>query len=289
VLGQALEGTVIWNPGLSFLGGTPYFTVAQPFFTVAGFQTNCSPMPPAGCVGSEPIAFGNGSFFENIHNTIWTARNSWNWHNGWFTSVGLGIQGPDGSTYMGTLNQDYWTVTPKAGIAYIDKQWQLSANLAYDIHTASQGKTGTFAALATNVPPLAAIPGFDAPGVGWTTGNQLFIDWAVKYNISPKWEVGPVGYFKYQTTADSPGSGFTCASLKASPLYGPLGLTCGTANDVGLGGLVGYHLGPAHIELYATDSVYTQDDFKGWSVFSRVSFKLDDLVAPAPAKPLITK
>ena len=88
----------------------------------------------------------------------------------------------------------------------------------------------------------------------------------------------PVGYFKFQTTADSPGSGFTCASLNATasplgPTFGALGLGGGWATDIALGAMAAYDLGPAKLQVYAADSVYAQDDFKGWSLFTRLSFK----------------
>jgi hypothetical protein len=294
VFGQALIGSLVWSTGWNVLGGNVTFAAIQPFFTVAGLQTQCT-QTAVGCVGSAPIAFGAGAgaFFENIHNTIWSSSVSWNYHNGWFTSAGLNIQGPDGSQYEGTLNQDYWTFSPTFAVAYLSKDWQLSANFDYDIHTASEGHTGSYAALANNVPGLPALVapngcvGFACPGIGYTGGQQLFIDWAAKYNVTPKWQVGPVGYFKFQTTDDTPGSGYTCAALSANPAYGP-SLSCGKATDIALGGMVGYNLGPANIGLYVTDSVYTRDDFDGWSIFTRVSFKLDDGTPPS-SKPLITK
>jgi len=293
VFGEAIAPALIWSTGWNFLGGNVTFAAIQPFFTVAGLQTNCTQLV-FGCVGSPPVAIGAGSgaFFENVHNTVFTSSVSWNFHNGWFTSAGLNIQGPDGSQYQGMLNQDYWTFAPTFAVAYLSKDWQLSANFDYEFHTASAGKTGTYAALASNagVPAVVApngCVGFNCPGIGYTGGEQLFIDWAAKYSITPKWQIGPVGYFKFQTTDDTPGSGWTCAGLSASPFYGK-SLSCGRATDIALGGMLGYNLGPAHIELYVTDSVYTQDDFEGWSVFTRATFKLDDGTPPA-VKPLITK
>ena len=287
VMGEMISASLVWSTGYNILGGDLTFAAIQPFFTVAGFETNCTPTI-AGCVGAAPIAFGAGAgaFFENMHNTIWSSSLSWNWKNGWFTSAGLQIQAPDGSQYNGTLNQDYWTISPTFAIAYLSKDWHLSANFLYDFHSASKGHTGSYAAVAYNVPGPGV--GYAAPGIGYTTGNQLFIDWAAKYNYG-KWQFGPVGYFKFQTTADSPGSGWTCATLAASPLYGP-SMGCGRATDIALGAMVGLNLGAANLEIYATDSVYTQDDFKGLSIFTRLSFQLWGVEPPAPTKTgLITK
>jgi len=297
VFGEALAPSLLWSTGWNLFGGNIGFVVVQPFFTVAGLSTNC--VNP-NCVGSPPIAFPataaeGAAFFENVHNTVWQAIDSWNWKNGWFTSLGFAIQGPDGSQYNGTLNQDYWTFSPTAGISYIDKNWKNSVNFEYDIHTASAGHTGTYAAInsaAGGIPIVApnGCVGFNCPGIGYTTGNQFFVDWNVLYRWG-KLEIGPVGYLKFQTTSDSPGSGWTCATLAASATYGP-SLGCGRAEDIALGGEIGYDFGPAELEVWATDSVYTKDDFSGASVFTRLSFKLED-PSPKPeaaaASPMVSK
>ncbi|MFY9692416.1 MAG: hypothetical protein WA776_16680 [Xanthobacteraceae bacterium] len=293
VFGEAIAPSLLWSTGWNLFGGNVGFVVVQPFFTVAGLQTNCT-ATVAGCVGSPPIAFGAGAgaFFENVHNTVWQAIDSWNWKNGWFTSLGFALQGPDGSQYNGTLNQDYWTFSPTAAVSYIDKNWKNSINFEYDIHTASKGHTGSYAAVAFNVPgaPAFVAPngcvGFQCAGSGYTTGDQLFIDWNVLYRYG-KLEFGPVGYLKFQTTADSPGSGYTCATLAAT--YGQ-SLGCGRAEDIALGGEIGYDFGPAELEVWATDSVYTKDDFSGASVFTRLSFKLEDpSPKPAATAPMVSK
>jgi hypothetical protein len=280
VLGQAEAVSLAWSTGYNIFGGSLVLAVVQPFFTVAGLDTNC---PSTTCVGQEPFALGNGSFFENIHNTVWSSAVSWNWKNGFFTSLGFNFQGPDGSQYNGTLNQDYWTFSPTAAIAYLSKDWKIAINGEYDIHTASAGHTGTFAALAA----LTGNSALAAPGIGWTTGNQLFIDWSAEYKWG-KFSLGPAGYFKFQTTSDSPGSGWTCATLSASPVFGP-SLSCGTAEAIALGAIASYDFGPAELQLWVTDDVYNRDDFEGWSAWSRLSFKLGGAPeAPAPS-PMVTK
>jgi hypothetical protein len=306
VFGQAEALSLVWSTGYNIAGGSLVFAAIQPFFTVAGLSTNCQPIPGGNCIGSPPIGFGGfvtpsgpsgAAFFENWHNTVWASSVSWNWHNGFFTSLGLNIQGPDGSQYNGTLNQDYWTFSPTAAVAYLSKEWKIAVNLDYDIHTASAGHTGSYDAIATNTSANVAIPaalitapngcvGFQCPGIGYTTGNQLFVDWSAEYKWG-KFSAGPAGYFKFQTSADTPGSGYTCAMLAASPVYGP-SLGCGRAEDIGLGAIASYDFGPAELQTWVTDSVYTRDDFEGWSVFSRLSFKLDGFGAPPPP-PMVTK
>jgi len=292
VFGEAIVPSLLWSTGWNLFGGNVGFVVVQPLYTVAGLFTNCP--PAATCNGTAPIAFGNGAFFENVHNTIWQAIDSWNWKNGWFTSLGFAFQGPDGSQYAGTLNQDYWTFSPTAAISYLSPKWKATANLEYDFHTKSKGNTGSFAAVQQTAVGGIPIPapngcvGFNCPGIGWQSGDQFFIDWSIEYRWG-KLAFGPAGDFKFQTTSDSPGSGWTCATLTASPAYGR-SFSCGKAYDISLGGIIGYDFGPAELEVFAVDSVANKDDFDGWKIFTRLSFKLDD---PAPkaeaAKPMVGK
>jgi hypothetical protein len=287
VFGAAESVSLAWSTGYNIFGGSLVLAAIQPFFTVAGLDTNCP--GPASCVGQPPFTFGNGSFFENVHNTIWSSAVSWNLKNGWFTSLGFNLQGPDGSHYAGTLNQDYWTFAPTAAVAYLSKEWKIAVNADYEVHTTSRGDTGTFAAinaLAGGIPIPApnGCVGFNCPGIGWTSGNQLFIDWSAEYKLG-KLSFGPAGDFKFQTTADTPGSGWTCAALTASATYGP-SLSCGKATDISLGGIVSYDFGPAELQTWVVDSVYNKDDFDGLKIFSRLSFKLG---GPPPAAPMATK
>jgi len=307
VFGEAESVSLAWSTGYNIFGGSLVLAAVQPFFTVAGLSTNCQPIVGGNCIGSPPIGFGGAvtpsgpsgaAFFENIHNTTWASTLSWNWKNGFFTSLRFKFQGPDGSQYSGTLNQDYWTFSPSAAIAYLSKDWKIVVNAEYDIHTASRGLTGTYAAVASNTSANFALPaalvtapngcvGFQCPGIGYTTGNQLFIDWSIEYKWG-KFSFGPAGDFKFQTTADTPGSGYSCAQLTASAVYGPA-LSCGTATDISLGGIASYDFGPAELQAWIVDSVYNRDDFNGIKAFTRLSFKLGGPEpTPAPA-PMVTK
>jgi hypothetical protein len=181
---------------------------------------------------------------------------------------------------------------PRASLAYLGPTWHLMANLKYDINTASTGHTGAYQ-IAANLPfpagfggtPLAAaVAGI---GNGYTSGQVAWLDLTATYMIG-KWELGPVAYFKWQTTADSPGGGQTCASLAANPFI-PVTLQCGRAINYAVGGLVGYDFGPVHLQVWATDNVFTRDDFAGWGVYTRLAFKLWGPDAAPPAKPMYTK
>jgi hypothetical protein len=309
VFGEAIAPALIWGTGWKILGADVTFAAIEPLFTVGGLTNLCAPTltgvpAQASCVGTEPLAFGGGAgaFFENVHNTVVTGALSWDLKNGWHVSAGLAGNIPDGSTYNGTLAPDYWTISPTFAAAYFSKDWVITANFQYDINGPSQGHTGSYAAIQANVPsaslpiPAALVTspngcvGFNCPGIGYRTGDEAYLDWAIEYKgLIKNVAIGPAGYFKWQPGNDSPGQGWTCAGLAASPVYGTTGLTCGKAQDFALGGIISYNTGGTDLELIVTDSVGdTEDNFKGVSIFTRVNFKLWGPEAPAPA-PIIGK
>src|SRR5215471_1104376 len=55
VFGEAIIPALFWSTGWQFLGANVTFGVVQPFFTVAGFQTDCT-VAGGLCVGTPPIA-----------------------------------------------------------------------------------------------------------------------------------------------------------------------------------------------------------------------------------------
>lgn len=266
-----------WSTGYHILGANLAMAVVQPFYYTAAFRSNGPPGTTA------PLALGDASWFETTANTLFTPiLLQWKLGNGWFASAGLTLIAPDGSSYNGTLNPDYFTYEPRLALAYIDKDWHLTANFKYDINTASKGHTGTYAAIAQVVPAFAP---FAAIGNGYTSGQEAFLDLAATH-IFGKWEIGPVASFKWQTTADTPGGGFTCAQVTAT-----LGPTrgCGRATNYSLGGLVGYNFGPVNLQVWATDSVYNRDDYAGWAIYTRMVFKVWGDDAAPPSGPMYKK
>jgi len=262
--------------------------VIQPHYTNGILQSNCTFTPvatgPPNCINGVPAGSGKGvGFYENIHNTVFQAVDSWNWKNGWFTSLGFGFQGPDGSTYNGTLNQDYWTYSPLGGVSYIDKKWKASVNVDYDIHTASNGHTGSYAFVAYQTAlgsgPLPGLPGgIESIGKGYTSGNSLYVDRSAEHRIR-KLSFGPGGDFILQTTSDSPGAGLNCTILANLPVptggtFGTNNLGCGKMRKVAVGAVLSYDLGLADIDVFATRDVYTRDEFSGTKLVFRVTFKI---------------
>lgn len=275
------EPGIYWSTGFNFLGANWSMSVVQPFSFQAAYPTNGATL---GGNGIGP-PFGNTVWFEDVGNTkITPILGQWTLGGGWFGALGLTLIAPDGSRYNGTLNPDYFTAEPRAAIAYISPDWHVTANLKYDINGASTGHTGTYQ-IAANLPfplgfggtPLA--PVIAGIGNGYRSGQELFLDVAATH-LFGNFEIGPVASFKWQTTADRPGGGFTCPQLQAAL---PPTLSCGRAQTASVGALAGYNFGPADLQVWATDTVSSRDDFRGWGVFSRLSFALWTPNAAVPA------
>jgi hypothetical protein len=277
------EPTFLWSTGFQMLGANFSMLITQPFYWTAAYASNGATL---GGNGSGP-PFGGSTWFETTANTRFTpVLAQWNLGKGWFAAVGLTLIAPDGSRYNGTLNPDYLTYEPIASVSYLSQDWRLVANLAYDINNPSAGHTGAYQIVANAPPvgpgtPLAATVA--SIGNGYTSGQQAFLDVSATRAIG-KFEIGPVASFKWQTTADSAGGGFTCGQVAA--LLGPR-LGCGLATNYSVGGLVGYNFGLVDLQVWATDSVYTQDDFRGWGIYTRLTFKIWG--PDESSKPVLTK
>jgi len=264
---------LVWSPGWNFLGASYYASVVQ-----AWYQANVS--SPQNCAGGACATISGVSpagtitaVSSNIANTYFNPLTlSWNLGSGYFGALAFAFAGPDGSHFAGSPTPDYWTFEIGAYGAYLANNWVIAINAFYDFNTASKGNCCAGAAPA---PP--------SPFIGWTPPEQLFVDWTVAYKIG-KWEIGPVGYWQVDTTNDSPGSGFTCATL-------PAGVACGHLNHVGLGGLIGYDFGPVDVRTWVTWDVSCANTagcdgaFQFWS---SIGFRLWGPEAPA-AKPLVSK
>jgi hypothetical protein len=253
---------IIWSTGWNFLGASYSAAVIQPFYT-AGITTTVGP-PFLGSITVPVVA-----------NTVWQPINlSWNLGRGWFVSAAFSFMAPDGSQWAGTPNPDYWSFEPGWAISYLDKDWILSANMGYSMNTASRGNC------CSGGSGVFALAGQPTAGNGYVSGNQFYLDATALYKIG-KWQFGPVGYLDLQTTNDRPGAGVTCAALAGTIAH------CGLAQQLALGGLVGYDFGPVTLQAWATDQFLTRDaGFKGVMIWGRLGFRL---WAPEPPNPLITK
>jgi len=247
---------LLWVPGWNFLGATYGASVVQAFYN---FET-CG-LPNGGCGGGSPIIGGGFVFTNTFINPITL---SWNLGGGWFVSASFNFTPPDGTKANGpaafsfTPNPDYWTFEPALAISYLGPGWVLSGNFFYDINTQSQGTC----CAATKI----------------TSGNALYGDLMALWKIG-KWEIGPVGYFEVQTTADSGG----CTPAPGVSL-------CGNYSTAAAGALVGYDFGPVDLQVWVTDSFVGQNTPQGpggINVWTRIGFKLWGPAAP-PA-PLVAE
>ncbi len=254
-VGEAVP--VLWSTGYNFLGAAYSMAAVQAFYAAGTL-----PQGGDGCATCS-------SWSPEIANTIWTpVALSWNLGQGFFTSVGFNFMAPDGSHWASNgntdTNPDYWTFEPTLAFAYLTKSYALSLNLFYDINTRSAGT-------------CCAGPGLGLGG--YTSGNELYGDWAALYQWG-KWQLGPVGYFKFQTTNDTFGGSAILPLGCATP-----GL-CGKNAAVAFGGLVGYDFGPVSFQVWITDAVWQQNDIDGFAVWNRLSFRV---WAPEAPKPLVAK
>ena len=258
---------LLWSTGWNFLGGSVLMAISQPYYNVNAFSSTAGGPP-----------FTGATHFPAVHNTwVNPITLSWNLGNGWFASAGFSFYAPDGSRYNNSPNPDYWTFEPHAAISYLGGGWNLSANFFYNINASSAGHSGAFAGT-----PIAFF------GQGYRSGDQGYLDVTATKKFG-KWEIGPVAYFKWQTTADRPGGGFSCAAMAALTASQA---TCGNATDIAVGALIGYDFGPVALKFYVTDSVYTRDDFGGVLVWTKLAFRIwgpDEAVPEKLGKPLIRK
>jgi hypothetical protein len=251
---------LVWSTGYNFLGASYSVAVIQPFVIAYAGTANGVGVPP----NSGALCGGTCAWQNIVINTVWQPINlSWKLGGGWFVSTYFSFQGPDGTRATGSANPDYWTFAPGAAVSWLSPSWNLSLNMVYQIYTASQGY---------NCAALCGTPF----ATGYTNGDQFAGDWHALYKLG-KWEFGPVGYFVWQTTADKAG-GPGCPAV---------GGPCAYQDFVGFGGLVGYDFGPVDLQVWATDTVWSQNTAEaGWTIWTRFGFRL---WAPEAPKPLVAK
>jgi hypothetical protein len=269
--------TLTWGSGWQFLGATYYPTIQISAYQVAATST---PYPAGGGFGQSPV-YGF-DINQQIANIYFNPVNfSWDLGRGLFVAAGLGFVAPTGNSYGGSPLPDYWTIRPHAAVSYLGEGYNLTASFIYDINTASRGNTGLYQLIARNPatsPALVTLLDTVNPGAGYTSGDNLYLDWTATKKFG-KWEVGPVGFVRYQVTDDSPGgrnpatgSAWTCAQLTAAKLP-----SCGKDVNLGAGLLIGYDFGPIDVKFIYTNSFYNQDTVganTGSMFFLKSSFRL---------------
>jgi hypothetical protein len=268
---------LVWSTGWNFLGASYSVAVAQAFYTVFAVPPGAGLAVNLGASAGNPNNLSSSTFAVTANTGFTPINLSWNLHNGFFVAAGFNFAAPDGTQQVGNPNPDYWTFEPTLAISYIDKNWVLSANMFYDINTASQARS-LGEALAS---PAAAN--------GYLSGEQFFADLTALYKFG-KWELGPIAALAFQTTNDQPGGGVTCAQLAViQAAAGQFG--CGNNRAVALGALVGYDFGPVDMHVWFLDALgcgTTTVDAAGcgFGAWGSIAFRIWGPEAP---KPLVAK
>jgi hypothetical protein len=129
----------------------------------------------AGASAQCTVGINSISAITLLHGFIFIEQLLQSWHLGnWqrlVASAGFTFIAPDGSTYNGMSNPDYWTYEPRVGLAYLGKDWNLTANLKYDFNTASAGHTGAYQIVAGASPIPAVAWGDEAAPSKRCTGK----------------------------------------------------------------------------------------------------------------------
>jgi Putative MetA-pathway of phenol degradation len=149
---------------------------------------------------------------------------------------------------------------PGFAVSYLEADWAASANLRYDVNTASRGVT-------MGAPFLAGA------GNGFVSGNERFGYFTLLCKIGKR-SFGPVGYFEAQTTADRPDLGIACTPA-----------ICGFQSPIAVGALIGYDFGPVALQTWFDQTVECANSVCGLDVRARMSFRI---WAP-DVKPLVAK
>ena len=254
---------LLYVPGWHFLGASYGMAVVQAFYNnnLCATLNSCS---SGGFFGNNGNYQSGGGEYTTANTTFSPLILSWNLGQGLFVSSGFTFMAPDGTRGSAggqfTPNPDYWTFEIPFAISYLTGQYNATANFFYDINTASQG--GCCASGLVGAP------------FHITSGNLLYGDfhWLWKFG---KWSIGPVGALEVQTTADT--------GCPAAPTV------CNSLGSAGLGGLVGYDFGPVDLQVWVTDTIWSQNFAEGagtMNVFTRLGFRLWGPEAP---KPLVAK
>lgn len=166
---------------------------------------------------------------------------SWNLGKGLYVRAGAFVWAPTGTidrgpagNGLGNIGAPYWTIEPNVAVSYLADNWNLTANVFYGISTRN-----TYS--------------------GVTNGNSLNLDWTATKTIN-RVEFGPVGYLSTQVTGDH----------GCEQFYGPN--VCAPGTKAGVGGLLGYDFGVARARLAVTGSIYNQNAYDGWRLWTSVTF-----------------
>lgn len=179
--------------------------------------------------GLPPFASVNGvNSRVGMENTVWSPVNlSWNFHNGFFASLGFDFYAPDG-TYNANdpihISRNYWSFEPTASVGYISKDWVLNVHVLYDTNSTNN-----------NYAPFGSTSG--APFGKYYSGDEIVIDAFVERKFGA-FNLGVAESFTKQLTNDT----FNGLSTPAALCGGPA--NCSYGNKItlfGVGPTAAYH------------------------------------------------
>jgi hypothetical protein len=151
---------------------------------------------------------------------------------------------------LAALGLGHWAVDSGAGYTYLNEQakfeWTVVAGLTYN---------------------------FINPATQYQSGVDAHIDWAILPYASDKWQIGAVGYFYRQLTADS-GAGATLGEFKS--------------RVAGIGPQIGFAIPVGGQEAYLNIRSYYEFDARnrlaGWTAYVTLSMDAPDVRAARTAR-----
>ncbi len=242
-----------WTTPWKLFGASYAFTVAQSFVSRSFYNSS---------VKGPPAAFHSG-----VHNTIFSPGVlSWKFPHKVFVAAGIRFGAPDGAITgkngLDNIGQPFWLIEPVLAFAYLDNGWDISANFLYDITTRNTIS-------------------------GVQNGDVIRGELAATKHFG-RFEIGPTGYFAFQTTRDTGGigGGFNSCAIPAKGWNG-----CARAAKGGVGGKLGYDFGPAKAYVIVSDSVLSRGvgGADGWRVWTQIAFKLFNPLPPSPSLAMVTR
>ena len=225
--------SLLWVPDFEVLGAQFGAAIVQPY-TFQGLDV--------------PGAGGRATISNGLFNTIISPVNlSWNLHNGFFVSTGLGIYLPDGyyshqasatggqTTATASIANNFWTFEPGAAVSYLKSGWDLTLHALVDVNTENNTTS-------------------------YQSGDIFYLDYTVTKTLG-HWTVGAGGNFTQQFTNDTVGG----AAVNGNG---------NKLERVLLGPTASYSFGPATITGTYLDGVYAENGFNSSFFHFAVSFPL---------------
>ncbi|MBP2859087.1 transporter [Dickeya oryzae] len=219
-----------WVPGITVLGGSYKTFVMLPFVDITMKRTQ----PTTGPLGSWRTRGLANPKFQPLDLT-------WSLGNNWHIGTGLGVYAPLGKyddTAALNVAGNFWTIEPSLGVTYLKDKWHFSSQLVYNTNTRNDDNH-------------------------YRSGDQVFLNSTLTYRFG-NWDIGPVGYFMRQTTADSNHGGVTHFGGNVFPKQ----------EQAGLGLLASTTLGKAKVYTYYTQDLYAHNTVAGGKLWLNVLLRL---------------